>query len=199
LKAKARRPFVVKATRSDHNLPVAKNVLNRGFYPNQANAVWTADITYIHTQEGWLFLAVVIDLFSHRVVGWATAEHMRTELVVNALRMALRYRRPGGPLLHHTDRGVQYASETYQMVLAEHGIEPSLSRKGDCYDNAVTESFFSTLKRERTHHESYPSRQAARRSLFKYIEVSYNRRRLHSTLGCHGPEDYDLRHASRPT
>lgn len=196
LKARSRKPFRVKTTDGDHQFPVATNVLNREFYPNEANAVWTADITYIATREGWLYLAVVIDLFSRRVVGWATADHMRTELIVDALRMALKHRRPTGPLLHHSDRGSQYASEAYQKVLEEHGIEPSMSRRGNCYDNAVTESFFSTLKRERVAHENYATHVEAHASLFEYIEIFYNRQRLHSTLGYRSPVDFELRFAS---
>ena len=155
VRPKARRPFVVKTTDSRHDRPVAKNVLNRQFYPERPDAVWTADITYVPTAEGWLYLAVVLDLFSRRVVGWATADHLRSELACNALRMALEHRKPKGGLLHHSDRGVQYASEAYQDLLAGHGIEPSMSRTGNCWDNAVTESFFSTAKRELTHHESW--------------------------------------------
>ena len=139
---------------------------------------------------------MVLDLFSRRVVGWATADHLRTELACDALRMALEHRRPEGELLHHSDRGVQYASEAYQDLLAEHGIEPSMSRTGNCWDNAVTESFFSTLKRELAHHESYATREEARRSLFEYIEVFYNRQRLHSTLGYRSPVEYEVRFAS---
>ncbi len=135
-------------------------------------------------------------MFSRRVVGWAAADHLRSELACDALRMALEHRRPKGELLHHSDRGVQYASEAYQRLLAEHGIEPSMSRKGNCYDNAVAESFFSTAKRELTHRESYATREEARRSLFEYIEVFYNRRRLHSTLGYRSPVEYELRFAS---
>jgi putative transposase len=196
VRSKARRPFVVQTTDSRHNLPVAGNVLNREFYPDHRNEVWTADITYIPTAQGWLYLAVVLDLFSRRVVGWAMADHMRSELTCAALRMALEHRKPQGKLLHHSDRGVQYASVAYQDLLAKHGIEPSMSRKGNCYDNAVTESFFSTTKRELTHHESYATREEARRSLFEYIEVFYNRQRLHSTLGYRSPVDYELRFAS---
>jgi putative transposase len=196
VRAKARRPFVVQTTDSRHDQPVAGNALNRQFYPDRLNAVWTADITYVPTAEGWLYLAVVLDLFSRRVVGWATADHLRAELTCDALRMALEHRRPKGELLHHSDRGVQYASEAYQGLLAEHGIEPSMSRTGNCYDNAVTESFFSTAKRELTHHESYATREEARRSLFEYIEVFYNRQRLHSTLGYRSPVEYELRFAS---
>jgi putative transposase len=195
VRPKARRPFVVRTTDSRHDRPVAGNVLNREFYPDRPDAAWAADITYVPTAEGWLYLAVVLDLFSRRVVGWATADHLRSELACDALRMALTHRRPEGELLHHSDRGVQYASESYQRLLAEHGIEPSMSRTGNCYDNAVIESFFSTAKRELTHHESYATRAEARRSLFEYIEVFYNRRRLHSTLGYRSPCEYEARFA----
>ena len=196
VRPKARRPFAVKTTDSRHGRPVAKNVLNREFYPDRPDTVWTADITYVPTAEGWLDLAVVLDLFSRRVVGWATADHLRSELVCDALRMALEHRRPRGELLHHSDRGVQYAGEAYQQILAGHGIEPSMSRTGDCWDNAVTESFFSTTKRELTHRETYATREEARGSLFESIEVFYNRRRLHSTLGYRSPAEYEVRFAS---
>ena len=196
VRAKARRPFAVRTTDSRHDRPVAKNVLNREFYPDRPNATWAADITYVPTAEGWLYLAVVLDLFSRRVVGWATADHLRSELACDALRMALEHRRPRSELLHHSDRGVQYASEAYRDLLAGRGIEPSMSRTGNCWDNAVTESFFSTAKRELTHHESYATREEARRSLFEYIEVFYNRQRLHSTLGYRSPAEYEVRFAS---
>ena len=196
IRSKAVRPFVVRTTDSRHDHPVAENVLGRAFYPDRPDEVWTADITYIPTAEGWLYLAVVLDLFSRRVVGWATADHLRAELTCDALRMALEHRRPRGTLLHHSDRGVQYASDAYQGLLREFGIEPSMSRKGNCWDNAVTESFFSTTKRESTHHESYATREEARGSLFEYIEVFYNRQRLHSTLGYRSPVEYEIRFAS---
>ena len=196
VRPKARRPFAVRTTGSRHDRPVAGNALNREFYPDRPNAVWAADITYVPTAEGWLDLAVVLDLFSRRVVGWATADHLRSELTCDALRMALEHRKPGGALLHHSDRGSQYASEAYQDLLGERGIEPSMSRKGNCWDNAVTESFFSTAKRELTHHESYATREEASRSLFEYIEVFYNRRRLHSTLGYRSPVEHEARFAS---
>jgi putative transposase len=196
VRPKARRPFAVKTTDSRHDHPVADNILDRQFYPDRPDTTWTADITYVPTAEGWLYLAVVLDLFSRRVVGWATADHLRAELACDALRMALTHRRPKGELLHHSDRGVQYASGAYRDLLAEHGIEPSMSRKGNCHDNAVTESFFSTTKRELTHHESYATREEARRSLFEYIEVFYNRQRLHSTLGYRSPVEFEQRFAS---
>jgi putative transposase len=191
LRSKAARRFVVRTTDSRHGRPVAENVLARDFDPDRPDTAWAADITYIPTAEGWLYLAAVIDLCSRKVVGWATADHLRADLAVEALRMALTHRRPTGALLHHSDRGVQYASDAYQSLLAEHGIEPSMSRPGDCWDNAVVESFFSTLKRELVHHESYASHAEARRSLFDYIEVFYNRRRRHSTLGYLSPAEFE--------
>ena len=196
VRSKAARPFVVRTTDSGHGRPVAANTLNREFYPDRPNAVWTADITYVPTAEGWLYLAVVLDLFSRRVVGWATADHLRSELACDALRMALEHRRPSEELLHHSDRGMQYASGAYQDLLCEHGIEPSMSRTGNCWDNAVTESFFSTTKRELTHHESYATREEARRSLFEYIEIFYNRQRLHSTLSYRSPAEFEVRFTS---
>lgn len=193
VRSRAIRRFVVKTTDSRHEHAVAPNLLNRDFYPDRPDAVWTADITYVPTTEGWLYLAVVLDLFSRRVVGWATADHLRCELACDALRMALEHRRPKGELLHHSDRGVQYASKAYQELLTQAGIEPSMSRTGNCWDNAVTESFFSTTKREWIHHVSYATREEVRRSLFEYIEVFYNRQRLHSTLGYRSPAEYEIR------
>jgi putative transposase len=196
IQSKAVRQFRVRTTDSRHDHPVAENVLDREFYPDRLDQVWTGDITYIPTAKGWLYLAVVLDLLSRKVVGWATADHMRAELTCNALEMALTHRRPEGGLLHHSDRGVQYASQAYQRLLRENGIEPSMNRKGNCYDNAVTESFFSTLKRELVFHEEYADHEEARGSLFEYIEIFYNRQRLHSTLGYRSPGQYELRFAS---
>ncbi len=197
IRSKAGRRFVVVTTDSRHDRPVAENVLAQEFYPDKPDTAWAADITYIPTAEGWLYLAAVIDLCSRKVVGWATADHLRAELPLEALRMALTHRRPAGELLHHRDRGVQYASDAYQSLLAKHGIEPSMSRKGNCWDNAVVESFFSTLKRELVHHERYADHEGARRSLFEYIEVFYNRRRRHSTLGYRSPAEFEARLKSR--
>ena len=196
VRPKARRPFAARTTESRHDRPVARNVLNREFYPDRPDTTGTADITYVPTAEGWLDLAVVLDLFSRRVVGWATADHLRSELACDALRMALEHRRRRGGLLHHSDRGVQYAGEAYGRLLVDHGIEPSMSRTGNCWDNAVTESFFSTAKRELTHQETYATREEARGSLFESIEVFYNRQRLHSTLGYRSPAEYEVRFAS---
>jgi putative transposase len=142
--------------------------------------------------EGWLYLAVVLDLCTRRVVGWATADHLRAELAGSALQMALRHRQPPEGVLHHSDRGVQYASEEYRTILAEHHVQASMSRTGNCYDNAVAERFFSTLKRELVHHEKYKTHEEASQSLFEYIEVFYNRQRRHSTLGYRSPAEFEV-------
>jgi transposase InsO family protein len=191
IKAKTAKAFVPCTTDSDHHAPVAPNTLGRDFDASLPNHKWVADITYIPTAEGWLYLSVVLDLCSRRVVGWAMADHMRSELISDALEMALAHRRPARGLLHHSDRGVQYASDAYQGLLAEHGIECSMSRRGNCYDNAVMESFFGTLKTELVHHEHYTTRSQASGSIFEYIEVFYNRQRLHSTLGYLSPEAFE--------
>lgn len=193
VRARTARRFVVRITDSRHDHPVAPNVLDRQFYPERPDTVWVGDITDIPTAEGWLYLAVVLDLYSRRVIVWATADHMRSELVRQALEMALKQRRPAGPLLHHGDRGVQYAAGDYQRLLASHGLEVSMSRTGECYDNAVMESFFGTLKQELVHQTRYASRTAAHGSLFEYIEVFYNRQCLHSTLGYRSPVQYEER------
>jgi transposase InsO family protein len=193
IRSAAVRRFTPRTTDSRHGRPVARNVLAREFHPERPDAAWAADITYIPTAEGWTYLAAVIDLFSRKVVGWATADHLRSELPLEALRMALAHRRPTGELLHHSDRGSQYAGDAYQALLAEHEIEPSMSRPGNCWDNAVMESFFGTLKRELVHRESYADQEGARRSLFEYIEVFYNRRRRHSTLGYRSPTEFEAR------
>lgn len=191
LQAKGKRTFVPRTTDSVHQQPVAANVLARQFRAARPNTKWAGDITYIPTAEGWLYLAGVIDLCSRRIVGWSMADHMETDLVADALEMALRRRQPAAGLLHHSDRGVQYASDRYQSLLAAHGIEVSMSGKGDCWDNAVMESFWATLKTELVHHERYATRAEARRSIFEYIEVFYNRKRLHSSLGYVSPETFE--------
>lgn len=196
LQATSPRRFV-RTTDSQHEQPVADNVLNQQFEAEAPNRVWTADITYIATAEGWLYLAVVMDLFSRRIVGWAMAEHMLTSLVEDALTMALACRQPTDGLLHHSDRGSQYASQAYRDRLKAAGIQASMSRKGNCYDNAVHESFFGTLKGECAS-ERYPSRAAARTSLFEYIEAWYNRRRRHSALGYLSPEQFENKHSVSP-
>lgn len=179
-----------KTTDSDHDHRVAPNVLDREFVVTAKNRVWAGDITYVWTSEGWLYLAVVLDLFSRRVVGWAVADHMRTDLVLRALDEALLRRRPGGDLLHHSDRGSQYASDDYRARLEALGIECSMSRKGNCWDNAVVESFFGTLKTELGDLAGC-TRAEARAALFEYVEVFYNRERRHSYLGYVSPARYE--------
>jgi transposase InsO family protein len=191
IRAKTKKKFVPRTTDSSHDQPVAKNLLNREFKALLPNQKWAVDITYIPTDEGWLYLAGVMDLCSRRIVGWSMREHMQSELVSEALTMAIVHRRPKAGLLHHSDRGVQYASEDYRYLLEQHGIMSSMSGKGDCWDNACAESFWSTLKTELVHHEKYATRAAARQSIFEYIEVFYNRKRLHSSLGYQSPEAFE--------
>lgn len=185
-------------TDSKHGLPVAENHLDRQFEPGEENRRWGADITYIWTQEGWLYLAVVLDLFSRRVVGWSMQPTLERRLVIDALEMALQNRKPAAGLLHHSDRGSQYASGDYQQLLSEAAMRCSMSRKGNCWDNAPVESFFSTLKRERVHHRRYRTRAEARADIFHYIEVWYNRKRRHSSLGYLSPVDYEAQMAEQP-
>lgn len=192
LQGKTRRKRVPRTTDSDHDRPVAANLLERDFDASAPNRKWVADITYIDTGEGWLYLAAVMDCFSRRIVGWAAADHLRSELVEEALRSAIVSRRPTGDLIHHSDRGSQYASDAFQKLLDEHGITCSMSRRANCYDNAAMESFFGTLKTELD--EPLPNHAAARRALFEYIEVFYNRQRLHSTLGYMSPAAYEQMH-----
>ena len=184
-----------RTTDSDHQRPVAPNVLDRDFDAAQPNGRWSTDITYVWTWEGWLYLAVVLDLFSRRVVGWALQPHLRAELALEALHMALGRRVPAAGLLHHSDRGSQYAADAYQRVLRDHGIVCSMSRKGDCWDNAVTESFFATLKTELIHRQPWPTRRGATDAVAEYIEGFYNPYRLHSSLGYVSPNDFERRHA----
>jgi transposase InsO family protein len=194
--AKAKKRFV-RTTDSNHTWPVAANVLDRQFHPSQPDTVWVADLTYIPTREGWLYLAAVEDLFSRRVVGWSLSESMTSRLVVDALEMAVGRRRPGEELLAHSDRGSQYASEHYQRVLSREGMVCSMSRRGDCWDNAPMESFFATLKKELVHREDYATREQAKASVFEYIEVFYNRVRRHSSLGFVSPAQFEQTH-NRP-
>ena len=187
--SKRRRRVVT--TRSNHSLPVAENVLSREFTATMPNQKWVTDITYIPTDEGWLYLAVVLDLFSRKVVGWAMDTHMTAELPLRALRMALHSRHPQPGMLHHSDRGSQYASYIYQAVLHSRAIQPSMSRTANCYDNAVMESFFASLKAELVHHRRFDSVAQARAEIFHYIEAFYNRQRLHSTLGYRSPNQFE--------
>ena len=190
--AKTRRCFRV-TTRSDHGLAVAENRLSRPFASPEANRVWVSDITYIRTQEGWLYLSIILDLFSRRIVGWGMGERINQDLVLRALDQALSSRRPLAGMVFHSDRGVQYAGSEVRDYLKEHGLVQSMSSKGNCYDNAVAESFFHTLKTEEVYFSRYQSRSEARKSLFDYIEVFYNRVRRHSALGYLSPLEYESR------
>ena len=191
IRAKTKRKFVPRTTDANHDQPMADNLLDRQFQAELPNRKWAADITYIPTGEGWLYLAGVIDLCSRKIVGWSMADHMETRLVSDALKMALAHRRPEQGLLHHSDRGVQYVSDDYRRLLQAGGMEISMSGKGDCWDNAVIESFWSTLKRELVHQERFATQDQARAAIFEYIEVFYNRKRLHSSLGYVSPEAFE--------
>jgi putative transposase len=191
LVARPRPRRFVRTTDSRHGYGVADNVLARNFKPEGPNRAWATDITYIDTRQGWLFLAVVLDLYSRKVVGWAMGRRIDRTLVLAALQMAIITRNPAAGLVHHSDRGVQYACHDYQRVLADAEMVPSMSRTGNCWDNAVAESFFSTLKHELVHRRDFASHDEARAALFHYIEGFYNRRRRHSALGFMSPEEYE--------
>lgn len=188
--AKRKRKFVV-TTDSRHDLPVAENKLNQIFSATKPNEKWVTDITYVWTREGWLYLAVILDLYSRKVIGWAMDKTMERGLVMNALQMALLARKPERGLLHHSDRGSQYASNDYQQLLKDNKITCSMSRKGNCYDNACMESFFATLKQELVYHRQYQTRKEAKQDIFEYIQVWYNRKRRHSSLGYFSPEQFE--------
>ena len=189
--SRPRRRFKT-TTDSNHPFPIAKNILNRNFGATEPDQAWVADITYIPTQHGWLYLAVVIDLFSRRVVGWSMAEHMRVELVLSALQSALGHRLPASSgLLFHSDRGSQYASGDYRAALEAAGIACSMSRRGNCWDNAVAESFFGTLKSELIHAQNFVTREVAKTTIVEWIEVFYNRQRIHSTLNYRSPVQFE--------
>ena len=182
----------VQTTDSNHDQPIAPNRLAEVPKATAPNQLWVADITYIETREGWLYLAAILDLYSRKIVGWAMSEHIDTALVLKALVMALSHRNPPVNLLFHSDRGVQYASGDYRRALSAAGLVASMSRKGNCYDNATMESFWSTLKLELVYRRDFASRQEACRHIFDYIEVFYNRQRAHSALGYHSPVDFEL-------
>jgi putative transposase len=181
----------VKTTDSAHKLPVADNVLDRNFSASGPNQKWVGDISYIPTEEGWLYLAIVLDLFSRKVVGWAMDDNMRTQLVARALNMAIQTRRPSPGLLFHSDRGSQYASEEHQELLEKNQMICSMSRKAECWDNSPMESFFGTLKQELVYLTIFKTRKEAKTAIFEYIEAFYNRQRLHSTLGFMAPQEYE--------
>ncbi len=192
LRPKTRRKFRVKTTDSKHSYPIAPDLLGRDFTASGPNQTWVSDITYIATDEGWLYLASTMDLFSRLIVGWSMSSSLESTLVIDAMQMAIDRRSPQAGLVHHSDRGSQYASGPFRKLLEKHGVESSMSRTGNCYDNAVKESFFHTLKTELVHHEHYRTRDEARASVFDYIEAFYNRHRLHSTLDYMSPVDFEL-------
>ena len=191
IRPKTAKKFVPTTTDSSHGSPVAPNLVDRQFRQEKPDAVWVTDITYIPTRRGWLYLAAVMDLCTRRIVGWAMMDHMESSLVMAALEMALGNRSPEAGLVVHSDRGSQYASDAYQGLLAAHQLVCSMSGKGDCYDNAAMESCWATIKRELSDREDYASHEEARMSLFEYIEVFYNRIRLHSSLGYVSPETFE--------
>lgn len=180
-------------TNSDHDLPLCENLLNRRFKADRPNQVWVSDITYVRTSQGWLYLCIILDLFSRKIVGWSMREHMQASLVVSAYRMAVRTRKPLRELMFHSDRGVQYASAEFRNELHDF-VNQSMSRKGNCLDNAVAESFFANLKVESD--RPFATRDQARSSIFQYIEMFYNRKRLHSSLGYVTPEEFERRYAA---
>jgi len=189
---KTKRKFKV-TTDSKHNKPIAPHRLERQFKVEKPDQYYVGDITYIETQEGWLYLAVVIDLYSRQVVGWSMNKRMKATLVNDALLMAIWKRKPAKGLIWHTDRGSQYASDSHREILKQHGVIQSMSRKGNCWDNAVSESFFHTLKTELVHHDNFKTRAEAQHTIFEYIEVFYNRIRLHSANDYCSPVDYENR------
>jgi len=178
-------------TDSNHSLPVADNLLQRDFTTDAPDKVWVSDITYIRTVRGWLYLAVFLNLFSRKIVGWALSSSLSAEMVLTALHRGIRNRRPGAGLIIHSDRGVQYACSDFRKALEKHHFIQSMSRKGDCWDNAVAESFFATIKSELIHHHRFNGPEDTLRALFEYIEIYYNRQRKHFTLGYQTPEQYE--------
>lgn len=191
LRVVQRRCFRPSTTDSEHDFPIAPNRMAQMEASARPDQTWVSDITYVPTDEGWLYLAGILDACSRRVVGWAMSDRLDTQLTLDALRMALAHRRPPRGLLHHSDRGSQYASEAYRAVLNQCGLQPSMSRKGNCYDNAMMESFWASLKKELIHRRRFSTRAEAYRAIFEYIEVFYNRVRLHSSLGYQSPVDFE--------
>jgi len=189
------RPRRVRTTDSCHDFPIAPNLLERNFIAAAPNRIWLADITYVETDQSWLYLATVMDLYSRKIVGWAMADHLRAELPLAALAMAIATQRPSAGLIHYSDRGVQYASAEYRKMMQSAGFRASMSRRADCYDNAPMESFFHTLKTELVHHQHYATREEARRDIFAYIEGFYNRTRRHSAIGYLSPIEMELKAA----
>jgi len=188
--AKTKKKYKV-TTNSKHNNPIAPDLLCKNFVAGRENEVWTSDITYIWTKEGWLYLAVILDIYSRKIVGWSLEKHLRSELVKKALLKAISIRNPAPGLIFHSDRGVQYTSRSIRNLLRLYGMRQSMSEKGNCYGNAITESLFHTLKTEHVYFESYATRVAARQSIFDYIEIYYNRQRRHSAIGYVSPERFE--------
>jgi putative transposase len=194
---KSRRARKFRATTdSRHSFPVAPNLLERQFAADAPNRIWASDITYVPTEEGWLYVASVMDLYSRMIVGWSMGERLSRDLAMDALKMAIRQRKPSAGLIHHSDRGSQYASNDYRSLLEKHDMLCSMSKKGDCWDNAVMESFFGSLKTECTLHRRYHSRNEATRDIFHYMEIFYNSERLHSALGYLSPAHFELLEAA---
>jgi transposase InsO family protein len=193
--SKVKKKFKV-TTHSKHKYPIADNLLNRDFTASKLNRVWTSDITYIWTREGWMYLSVFMDLFNRKIVGWSMKKRLKDDLVTDAFRMAASTRKPPPGLIVHSDRGIQYCSKNFKELLNKYECLQSMSSTGDCYDNAVTESFFHILKTELVYHRKYESRHQARKSIFKYIEMFYNRVRIHSYLGGMSPHEYELKMAA---
>jgi putative transposase len=192
LRGRQQGRYRVQTTDSNHDQPIAPNRLALAPKATAPNQHWVADITYVDTKEGWLYLAAILDLYSRKIVGWAMSERIDTALVLQALGMALIHRHPPPNLLLHTDRGVQYASSEYRQVLGQTGLIASMSRRGNCYDNATMESFWATLKLDLVYRSSFETRAQARREIFDYIETFYNRQRAHSSLDYHSPVDFEL-------
>jgi len=188
--SRVKRKFV-HTTDSDHDMAVAQNLLDRDFTAAAVNKKWAADITYISTEQGWLYLAAVMDLYSRKIIGWAMSEHIDSDLVTSALKIAISQRKPQTGLLHHSDRGSQYASDNFQDLLEDNGIVCSMSRKGNCWDNACMESFFGSLKTEWVRDKKYSGFTEAKKDIFKYVEIFYNRRRRHASLGYLSPAAYE--------
>lgn len=191
LAGRQKKRFRVRTTHSNHDLPIAPNLLAQAAVPKGPNELWAGDITYIETEEGWVYLASILDLYSRRIVGWAMSSKNDTELVLRAWKMAVAHRQPPQELIFHSDRGVQYAAREFRAALREHQAVASMSRKANCYDNATMESFWSTLKVELVYRRTFQTRQEAEAEIFRYIETFYNRWRLHSSLGYRSPLDYE--------
>jgi putative transposase len=190
IEAKHKRKFKA-TTDSQHKFAVAPNLLKQNFIVSEPNRVWTADITYCWTLEGWVYLAVVLDMYSRKIVGWAMSERITRDIVIKAFGMAYRTRKPGPGLIHHSDKGVQYACWDFQKILTDCGVHQSMSGRGNCYDNAITETFFHSLKTELMFGHVFKTREEAKSAVFEYIEIFYNRERRHSSLGYCSPNDFE--------